>query len=101
MLTYIYTVLAVALKKVIATHLAGLEPATFQLTAECANRLRHKCLDTHWFVHITIFCFTQDEIYCICHILLTYVLMHMHYVFAHIDLYIYTWHVNKNVHCLS
>ena len=25
-------------------HLAGLEPATFRLTAERANRLRHKCL---------------------------------------------------------
>ena len=25
------------------THLAGLEPATFRLTAERANRLRHKC----------------------------------------------------------
>ena len=24
-------------------HLAGLEPATFRLTAERANRLRHKC----------------------------------------------------------
>ena len=26
------------------SHLAGLEPATFRLTAERANRLRHKCL---------------------------------------------------------
>ena len=25
------------------SHLAGLEPATFRLTAERANRLRHKC----------------------------------------------------------
>ena len=25
-------------------HLAGLEPATFRLTAERANLLRHKCL---------------------------------------------------------
>ena len=26
------------------SHLAGLEPATFRLTAERANRLRHKCV---------------------------------------------------------
>ena len=25
------------------SHLAGLEPATFRLTAERANQLRHKC----------------------------------------------------------
>ena len=31
-------------KKEICSHLAGLEPATFRLTAERANRLRHKCL---------------------------------------------------------
>ena len=30
--------------KKICSHLAGLEPATFRLTAERANRLRHKCL---------------------------------------------------------
>ena len=30
-------------KKGIDSHLAGLEPATFRLTAERANRLRHKC----------------------------------------------------------
>ena len=30
-------------KKKVASHLAGLEPATFRLTAERANRLRHKC----------------------------------------------------------
>ena len=30
-------------KKEIDSHLAGLEPATFRLTAERANRLRHKC----------------------------------------------------------
>ena len=30
-------------KKKIDSHLAGLEPATFRLTAERANRLRHKC----------------------------------------------------------
>ena len=30
-------------KKKIRSHLAGLEPATFRLTAERANRLRHKC----------------------------------------------------------
>ncbi len=27
----------------ICSHLAGLEPATFRLTAERANQLRHKC----------------------------------------------------------
>ena len=32
------------LQKKRTTHLAGLEPATFRLTAERANRLRHKCL---------------------------------------------------------
>ena len=31
-------------KKIGCSHLAGLEPATFRLTAERANRLRHKCL---------------------------------------------------------
>ena len=31
-------------EKKICSHLAGLEPATFRLTAERANRLRHKCL---------------------------------------------------------
>ena len=31
-------------KKRVCSHLAGLEPATFRLTAERANRLRHKCL---------------------------------------------------------
>ena len=31
-------------KKKACSHLAGLEPATFRLTAERANRLRHKCL---------------------------------------------------------
>ena len=30
------------------THLAGLEPATFRLTAERANRLRHKCDLLSW-----------------------------------------------------
>ena len=30
-------------KKKFTSHLAGLEPATFRLTAERANRLRHKC----------------------------------------------------------
>ena len=30
-------------KKRSFSHLAGLEPATFRLTAERANRLRHKC----------------------------------------------------------
>ena len=35
-------------KKKKDSHLAGLEPATFRLTAERANRLRHKCLLTHW-----------------------------------------------------
>ena len=30
-------------KKKLFPHLAGLEPATFRLTAERANRLRHKC----------------------------------------------------------
>ena len=30
-------------KKKECSHLAGLEPATFRLTAERANRLRHKC----------------------------------------------------------
>ena len=30
-------------EKKVTPHLAGLEPATFRLTAERANRLRHKC----------------------------------------------------------
>ena len=30
------------------SHLAGLEPATFRLTAERANRLRHKCFAPYW-----------------------------------------------------
>ena len=30
-----------------SSHLAGLEPATFRLTAERANRLRHKCLPVY------------------------------------------------------
>ena len=34
-------------KKIKQSHLAGLEPATFRLTAERANRLRHKCGSTH------------------------------------------------------
>ena len=37
------TALALKKKKEKKTHLAGLEPATFRLTAERANRLRHKC----------------------------------------------------------
>ncbi len=29
------------------SHLAGIEPATFRLTAERANQLRHKCYTIH------------------------------------------------------
>ena len=33
------------------SHLAGLEPATFRLTAERANRLRHRCCCDNVFVY--------------------------------------------------
>ena len=39
-------------KKNYLSHLAGLEPATFRLTAERANRLRHKCGSTHSFGYL-------------------------------------------------
>ncbi len=36
------------------SHLAGLEPATFRLTAERANQLRHKCLLTTYGLSIIL-----------------------------------------------
>ena len=43
-LFYLFCLAQVLLQKKVCSHLAGLEPATFRLTAERANRLRHKCL---------------------------------------------------------
>ena len=48
-------------KKNVASHIVGLEPTTFRLTAERANRLRHTCLlrsklrNYRYYVFVTMF----------------------------------------------